>query len=132
MVQAVEKTSRTELRRSVVLMARIVDREGRCIGRSDVAAVAYAVYQVDHRQPSERTAVAGHVAARLAVADVLFDDLQLDGGWLADGCGYNFRHTIGLLLPCCEDQRGRQHYEVQYELVTRFGEATRICFEIRV
>jgi hypothetical protein len=131
MDSATDDVDDAALSRSVVLMARIVDREGRCIGRSDAAAIRYSVYEMNPLSAEEPTVVPGRVVVPLTVNDVLFDELQRGGGWSVDGDGHNFRHVFELPAPQRGTRRSRRRFEVRYDLVSGSGEATTICFEIR-
>jgi hypothetical protein len=129
MASAIEDRDSIVEPRSVVLMARIVDREGRCVRRADMLAINYSVHQIEldeNQLPNEPACRAG---ASVGVDEIVFDDLQL-GGWSIDGFGYNFRHAFELTVFGCGDRRRHNRYEVRYEFVTSLGEAITLCFEV--
>ena len=115
---------------SAVLMARIVDRAGVTIRRSDVLVIVYSIYEVDPCWPENWAAVAGHERVPLPVADVIFDTLQLGDPWTLDSVGYNFLHE----LDASEHPpfpRPSTHYEICYRLFPTNGQETIIRFQVR-
>jgi hypothetical protein len=79
---------------SVTLLARIVGANGAYIAQGDLSAVAYTVFLLDDQNPDSRAPVTGHADAPLAVAEVVFNVLQIDPTWTIDAVGYNFRHVL--------------------------------------
>jgi hypothetical protein len=100
---------------NVVLLARLVDRDGVAIGPADVAAIEWFVSKVDGR--------------RLEVGDVLHNALQFDELWSVDEVGYNFRHEIAL---SDRSARGQSYVEVQYVITLTIGEQVNVRFQLKV
>jgi hypothetical protein len=74
-------------------MARVVGADGTNVAQADITSGVYSIYLLDDQDADSRTAVTGHAAVALVVADVIFDTLQDDALWTIDSTGYNFRHT---------------------------------------
>ena len=115
---------------SAVLMARIVDSAGRSIRRADVGKIEYWIYELDHRLPRGRRAVAGHDGVALDVGDVLFDSLQARGLWTIDAVGYNFRHEFDVAQDDTLLAAGKR-LDVRYVFTPRIGQKTIIRFQLR-
>jgi hypothetical protein len=62
------------------------DIDGRDATIADFSEMTYAIYKGE-----DRDAVA---SGSLTVADVMFDERQLDGMWTKDDIGYNFIHRL--------------------------------------
>ena len=116
---------------SVTLLARIVGGEGANIVRADVVAAKYTVYLLDDQNPDDRTAVAGHTDAALAVTEVIFNTLQTDAIWTVDAIGYNFRHVVDVSAQPAFAVAGRR-YLVEYQLTPAVGQMIWVRFRINV
>ena len=122
----------TAVRRgSIILLARIVDSDGTNIGRANVAAIDYSIYEVDPHHPGELTAVAGHETVPLEVRDVIFDSLITDYLWTVDDVGYNFRHEIALGENVVSPQADT-HIDIRYVLTPTTGAKTSVRFQLEV
>ena len=106
-----------------VLMARIVDRDGRAIRPTDVAAIEYWIYELERRLPLD-----GHDGVELDVGDVMLDALQTDR-WTVDVVGYNFRHEIDV-LRIGKLAAADRHFELCYLFTSEFGERMIIRFQL--
>jgi hypothetical protein len=80
---------------SAVLLARVYGAAAALLTQASVASIAYSVYPIDDDDDDTDTAVTGHDAAALDVADTIYDTLQTGDEWTADSTGYNFRAEIG-------------------------------------
>jgi hypothetical protein len=113
--------------RAAVLMARIVDRSGVALRRSQVAAVEYSIFKREVEEGRKRVPV----AVPLRVADVFFDSLMTGGLWTLDIAGYNFRHEIP-----AGGQNGFRNagtaYTILYLFTTPLGEKTAVRFDLRI
>lgn len=58
---------------TLLVVANIVNLRGAAVTTSDVSSISYTVYSLGTRDFGNRTAVEGHTAVALTVADVLFD-----------------------------------------------------------
>jgi hypothetical protein len=115
---------------TVILMARIVDRTGNPIRRDHVSAMEYSIYELDQFWPHILTLLPGQKAIPLQVERVLWDMPHVDGFWLVDEVGYNFRHVLELGLDGAVSERGR-HYEVRYQIASIGGQITVLRFQLR-
>lgn len=120
---------------SPVLFARVVDSAGNNITQAAIAAIAYSVYLLDKDWPQDRdnrTAVTGHSAGSVTVADAVLDTLETsDSRWDVDVTGYNFRHQIDVSSNACFAVAGR-HYLVEYVITPMSGQAIVVQFVVRV
>jgi len=115
---------------SVILMARIVDRNGAPIRRSDIRAIEYSVFELYFRRPENLSAVRGQEAVALDVTEVVFDSPQIGDLWTVDARGYNFRHQIYFDRNQKFPKAGRR-YEVRYEVTLSSGQQAVIRFRLR-
>jgi hypothetical protein len=115
---------------SVLLMARIVDREGVCIRPANVRGVEYSLLELDPCWPNSLNLVAGCCAVPLDVDEVLFDLPEVDELWTVDAVGYNFRHEIDWGHTARFPNAGFQ-YEVHYQLTLACGTRTCVRFCLR-
>ena len=104
-----------------VLLARLVDRNGACIRRSDVSCIEFSLYEIDPFSPGILTVVHGQSGVGLPVADVMFDSLQTGGEWSLDRDGYNFRHDFQPGHARAFPKAGVE-YELQYRFTARSGQ----------
>jgi hypothetical protein len=116
---------------TALLMARIVDTAGSPIQQSGVASLEYSIFELDPNLPDELTAIAGHDAVELDVADVIFNIPQTGGLWTVDDVGYNFRHEIDVTETEAFPKAGAQ-YQVRYVLTPTTGQKTIVRFQLRV
>jgi hypothetical protein len=114
---------------AAVLMARIVDRSGVAIRRSDVAAIEYSIVERQGCRRENFAWVPGRMRIGLCVDEVLFDWLEVGVLWTLDVCGYNFRHEIDL-GKAREYSKSGTSYEILYMFTTTFGEKIAIRFEL--
>jgi hypothetical protein len=116
---------------SAVLMARIVDRTGRAITRSEVASIKYSIVEIDRTNSDQVTIVPGYDDMPLDVDQVIFDTPEFGGLWTIDEEGYNFRHEIAANLAT-GFPKPRAHYQVCYELESTTGERSIVRFQLRI
>lgn len=79
---------------TVSLMHRLEADAGDPIRPTDVAAIAYTIYDVGPSGTLEP--IPGHDAQALDPAAVMLDELATGKPWTADTIGYNFRHTLSV------------------------------------
>ncbi len=116
---------------SATLMARVVDFDGNAVVQADIASAQYTVYLLDDQDADARTAITGHTAVALNVADVVFDTLQTDAVWTADQTGYNFRHTLDVSANQAFTIAGRR-FLAEFNLTPTAGQAILVRFRINV
>jgi hypothetical protein len=80
--------------RSVVLLARIVDRVGRPVRPSDIGAIEYSIGEFDPQRSIASSLKGAQSTSRLATVDVILQAVVRDSLWKVDNVGYNFRHDI--------------------------------------
>ena len=118
---------------SCTLLARVVGPDAQPILQGDIASAAYTVYLLDDADPDAQAPVDGHEDVSLAVADCIYDELQTDACWTADGddvIGYNFRHTLDVASEAAFATAGR-HYRVVVALVPYAGQVILVRFRVR-
>jgi len=111
---------------TVRLCARIY-KDGADIHRADVSTIAYSVFLLDDQDPDARTAVEGHIAVSLVVADVIFDTLQSD----SQASDYNFRHVVPISVHPAFTIAGR-NYLAEYTIMPVVGEKIILRFRVHV
>jgi len=111
---------------TVRLLARVYF-DGANVKQADVSTIVYNVFLLDDRDPDARTAVAGHSAVSLVVADVIFDMLQSD----SQASDYNFRHVIPIGVHPAFTIAGR-NYLVEYTIMPVAGEKIILRFRVHV
>jgi len=116
---------------SAILMARVVDVDAGVIVQADITSIAYSVYLLDDSDPTSRTAVTGHAAVALVVANTIYDTLQTDASWTADTTGYNFRHVVNRSTAEAFGTSGR-NYLVEHTLTPAAGQIILLQFRINV
>ena len=116
---------------SVTLLARIVGPSGEDVLQADINAIQYTVYLLDDQNPDNRTEVDGHANVSLNVAEVLFDNLQIDANWTVDMIGYNFRHVLDVFEHQAFAVAGRR-YLIEYQLSPVLGQMILVRFRINV
>jgi hypothetical protein len=116
---------------SATLLARIVGSRGANLVRADLRAAQYTVYLLDDQDADQRTPVAGHTDVSLAIADILFDSLQLDSLWNVDTLGYNFCHVLDVSVNQAFAIADRR-YLVEYRLTPQSGQVIVVRFCVNV
>lgn len=116
---------------SVTLLARVVGKDGAEIVQTDITSVKYSVHLLDDQDADGRTAITGHSAVALAVADVVFNTLQNDALWTVDEIGYNFRHVLDVSANQAFTIAGRR-FLVEFELTPGSGQVVLVRFRINV
>ena len=116
---------------SATLLARVVGSDGANIVQADIASAKYSVYLLDDQDADSRTAVAGHSAVALTVADVVFNALQNDALWTVDETGYNFRHVPDVSANQAFTIAGRR-FLVEFELTPNTGQVILVRFRLNV
>jgi hypothetical protein len=116
---------------SITLLARVTGNDGQNIALADVDSARYSVYLLDDDDADSRTAVTGHSAATLTLADVIFDSLQTDAPWTVDSTGYNFRHVLDVSQNPAFAIAGRR-YLVEVELIPPTGQTIIVRFQVNV
>ena len=94
-------------------MGRIRGTDGALIVQADITSIAYNVYDLDGATPHTAT-----TTGTLTVADVVFDTLQTDERWSADGLGYNFRADVAASVPA----HGGHTYLIDWNFTPASGE----------
>ena len=117
----------TAFKNGTVRLCARVYKDGADIHRADVATIVYSVFLLDDQDPDARTAVTGHSAVSLAVADVIFDTLQSD----SQASDYNFRHVIPIGVHPAFTIAGR-NYLVEYTITPVAGEKIILRFRVHV
>ncbi len=115
---------------SAVLLARVVDSQGLPVTQASVASVEYSIFALEVDDPLTLTAVVGHEAVTLDIADVIFDTLQNDAAWTLDEVGYNFRHEVDVTTNEAFPQVGRV-YQIRYEMLPLSGQKIVFRFQVR-
>ena len=82
---------------------------------------------MDDQDPDVRTAVTGHSAVSLTVADVIFDTLQSD----SQASDYNFKHIIPIGVHAALTIAGR-NYLAEYTITPVAGEKIILRFRVNV
>lgn len=117
---------------SVTCMARVVGADAANITQSDISTGVYSVYLLDDQDSDSRTAVTGHAAVSLTVADVIFDTLQTeDDRWTEDSTGYNFRYTLDVSSNEAFAIAGR-NYLIEFTLTPASGQKILVRFQVGV
>lgn len=116
---------------TATLMARVLGADAAAIAQADLDSIEYSIYLLDDASPSSRTAVTGHGGVSLAVADVVYDELQTDDRWTEDATGYNFRHTIDVSSDDAFAAAGRRCL-VEYTLTPVSGQVILVRFKLLV
>lgn len=115
---------------TIVLLARLVDRDGNAIGPADIRSIECTVYRVDDAGVPHRCDDLELDTQSLRVAEVIDNDWQHAGDWTASGEPFNFRHE----LPAPSDTIGAgaaTRFEIRYLIMQTTGECTVVRFHIR-
>jgi hypothetical protein len=125
----------SELRRGtrrpgvLVLMARLIGRDGQPICQEDVRSIECHVRSGDPEQASADS-VASPYESPLEVRDVMLSELFTDD-WTIDKSGFNFRHDVSPLLANCFLEEAGIQIDVLYRMLLVTGECAIVCFRIR-
>jgi len=114
---------------SATLLARVVGADGSAIQQADLSAAEYTVYLIDPDDPDGDTAVSGHSAVSVAVASLIYDDLQTDDLWDVDDTGYNFKWVLDVSTNQAFATAGRS-YRVVFTLTPRGGQEVLVRFRV--
>jgi hypothetical protein len=131
MLETCEMNGATVVSGSAVLMARIVDRTGQAVTRSDVASIKYSIFEINRERPGGLTVVPGYDAVALDVDQVVVDPPELGGLWTIDDEGYNFRHEITVNLAT-RFPKPHAHLQVCYAFEATTGERSIVRFQLRI
>ena len=115
---------------TLVLLARLVDRDGDAIGADDIRSIEFVVHRLDCAGEREARAPANSIRQRVSVAEVIVDDWRQAGDWTPSGDPFNFCHELPLpteLLRGGEPAR----LEIEYLITHTTGERTFVRFRIR-
>lgn len=99
---------------------------GTDVTQAAVSSITYSIYLLDEDDPESRTAVTGHSAVDLTVADVVYDTLQTD----SQASNYNFRHTPPISTSAAFATLG--DYLVEYTVTPATGETIIVRFVVKV
>ncbi len=116
---------------TAAMLARIVGPDAAIIKQADLSAIEYTIYELDDTDATVRTPVTGHTAEPLVIEDVIFDTLQTDSVWTADGTGYNLLHVIDITTDPAFTKVEKQ-YLVEYKLTPTSGNPILVRFRISV
>ncbi|HEX3598900.1 MAG TPA: hypothetical protein VHU84_02085 [Lacipirellulaceae bacterium] len=114
---------------TAVLMARLVDPQGKCMNPAAIQSIEYSLFEV--AKGRRKRPVRGHVARRLNINEVVLAGLQNDDAWDVDCSGYNFRHEISVArseVPA----GGDVCYELLYLIRNTTGEESIVQFRVRM
>jgi hypothetical protein len=114
---------------SATLLARVVGAAGTPIARADVASIRYTVYLLDHHDPDRQMPLAGHIGVPLAVAEAVYDIVQIDALWTRDTVGYNFKHVLDVSSHQAFPTAGRG-YRIVYEIAPTNGQVILLRFRV--
>lgn len=131
MADAIDTQGTVHKNGTKTLMKRAVGADGSVITQATISSAVYSIYRLNEQAPDTRTAVTGHTAVSLVVADVIFDTLQDDDLWDKDDTGYNFRQTPDLSLGNIFAIAGRK-YLVEYTLTPTSGQVIILRFRLNV
>jgi len=116
---------------SASLLARAVDWSGVVLEQADISSAEYTIYLLDDQAPDTRTAVTGHTAVALTVADILYNTLQTGADWTVDSVGYNFRLDLDVSADEAFSVAGRR-YVVEVKLTPTSGQDILLRFRCNV
>lgn len=115
---------------SVVLMARLVDRDGRLVLPNAIGSIDCSIYQVGGTDSREVRRTALLLSQPLCVPEVMVDTLKRGPDWNADESGFNFRHRFVIPRGVAQLTDGSR-FEVRYVITQLSGERTAIRFCIK-
>jgi hypothetical protein len=105
------------------VIARIRGQDGAYITQVSLTSISYTIWDVT--DPDLPVSVI--TTTSVTVSASVFDTLQLDGRWGADGIGYNFRHT----LPAASFPTGGQTYRAEYKFTPVSGAVFWVVAEMK-
>jgi len=114
---------------SATLLARVVGADAQPIQQADIASAEYTIYLLDETDPDAGTAVTGHTAVEVTVADLIFDTLQKDALWDVDPIGYNFRHVLDVETAQAFAVAGAS-YRIVFGLTPAVGQVILVRFRV--
>ena len=117
----------TAFKNGTVRLCARVYLDGADIHQADVSTIVYSVFLLDAQDPDSRTAVTGHSAVSLAVADVIYDTLQSD----SQASDYNFKHIIPISVYPAFTIAGR-NYLAEYTIAPVAAEKIILRFRVNV
>lgn len=101
------------------LMSRVRGSNGSLITQAAISTIAYSTYS---RDAESNDAFSAGASGTLTVADVVFDELQIDSRWGKDSTGYNFRWDV----PASIVADGGKLYRLEIKFTPASGEAFHI------
>ncbi len=115
---------------TIVLLARLVDRDGDAIAPADIRSIECTVRRLDCGSECAGCRRCQIARGSLPVSEVILDDLRHAGDWTESGEPFNFRHEFPAPsgVACCG---AGARYEIQYLVTKTTGERTLIRFRIR-
>jgi len=116
---------------TITMLARVVGADAADIVQADITSIAYSIYLLDDQDADSRTAVTGHAAGALVVADTIYDTLQTGDEWTVDDTGYNFAHVIDISTNAAFEIAGRR-YLVEVILTPAAGQVILVRFRVNV
>ena len=113
----------------VTLLARVLGQNGAPITQATITSIAWTL--------TDLTAGAALASGTFTVASAVFDSLQLDPRWAADGVGYNFLGTLAasnfaLASPSAGvpgQAPAPRRYQCDVAFTPASGEAFRVVFQ---
>jgi hypothetical protein len=110
----------------IVVLARLVDADGRLVRARDVAAIHYTLYEVLRIGRDGARIFTIRAYGDVNVTEVLSDTLRSDKHWTVDAFGYNFRHDIDVSALRLAEQ-----FEVHYVMRPTLSPKTPIHLNFR-
>jgi hypothetical protein len=114
---------------AATLLARVVGADETAVQQADISAAEYTAYLLDQSDPDVATAVEGHEAVDLVVADVIYDALQTAAPWDVDSTGYNFACTLDVGEHQVFTIAGRR-YRIVVTLTPASGQPILVRFQL--
>jgi hypothetical protein len=116
---------------SATLLARVVGADASPIAQADLSSAKYTAYLLDDNDADAAVPVAEHADVPVAVASLIYDDLQTDDLWDVDDDGYNFKHVLDVSSDQVFTIAGRT-YRVEFELTPTSGQVILVRFRVYV
>lgn len=117
---------------SVVVMARLIDRQGHIVGPEAIDSIEYSVYRIDEPGIGGNHAEMMCDGEPVCVADVIFPEPRREPSWDADGARFNFRHCFTIPNRGTSRFVDGGRYDVHYLITQITGETTIVRFRIRM
>jgi hypothetical protein len=118
--------------KSGVLMARLVDPQGRAMHRGLVHSIQYSLYELCEGESPRKRLVSNHIGRQLRVDKVVTNGLKVGGGWDIDASGYNFRHRFVVDDAEVRSKSASTMYELRYVITQTTGERSVVQFRVRL